>query len=81
MTFEEQLTKENLKESRNHTPTHLHGTLLRTLPKISGQDSFKGEGCNTPSVTMAMAPLCTNDCHHMWKELKEKSIKILETMY
>jgi hypothetical protein len=55
--------------------------LLRTLPKISGRDSFKGEGCNTPSVTMAMAHLCTNDCDHMWKKLKEKRIRTLETMY
>jgi hypothetical protein len=28
-----------------------------------------------------MAHLCTNDCDHMWKKLKEKSIRILETMY
>jgi hypothetical protein len=55
--------------------------LQRTLPKISGQDSFKGEDCNTPGVTMAMAHLCTNDCDHMWKKLEKKSIKTLETMY
>jgi hypothetical protein len=30
--------------------------------------------CNTPGVTMAMAPLCTNDCDHMWKKLEKKSI-------
>jgi hypothetical protein len=22
-----------------------------------------------------MAPLCTNDCDHMWKKLEKKSIK------
>jgi hypothetical protein len=37
--------------------------------------------CNTPSVTMAMAHLCTNDCDHMWKKLEEKSIKTLDTMF
>jgi hypothetical protein len=37
--------------------------------------------CNTPSVTMAMAHLCTNDCDHMWKKHKEKIIRTLETMY
>ena len=36
--------------------------------------------CNTPSVTMAMAHLYNNDCDHMWKKLKEKSIRTLETM-
>jgi hypothetical protein len=46
---------------------------------LSGQSV--GGRCNTPSVTMAMAHLCTNDCDHMWKKLKEKSIRILETMY
>jgi hypothetical protein len=42
---------------------------------------FKGLDCNTPSVTMAMTHLCTDDCDHMWKKLKEKSIRTLETMY
>jgi hypothetical protein len=51
--------------------------------KILNFDATKliGRYCNTPSVTMAMAHLCTNDCDHMWKKLKEKSIRILETMY
>jgi hypothetical protein len=31
--------------------------------------------CNTPGVTMAMTPLCTNDCDHMWNKLEKKSIK------
>jgi hypothetical protein len=30
---------------------------------------------------MAMAHICTNDCDHMWKKLKEKNIITLETMY
>jgi hypothetical protein len=30
---------------------------------------------------MAMAHLCTNDCDHMWKKLKEKSIRTLEAMF
>jgi hypothetical protein len=34
-----------------------------------------GVVCNTPGVTMAMAPLCTNDCDHMWKKLEKKSKK------
>jgi hypothetical protein len=81
MTFEEQLTRETwIKEEATHQHTFM-ATLQRTLPKISGRDSFKGEGCNTPSVTMAMAPLCTNDCDHMWKKLEEKSIKPWGTMY
>jgi hypothetical protein len=43
--------------------------------------SAMGLYCNTPSVTMAMAHLCTNDCDHMWKKLKEKSIRTLEAMF
>jgi hypothetical protein len=50
-------------------------------PSEAGPSSAEGGNCNTPSVTMAMAHLCTNDCDHMWKKLKEKSIRILETMY
>jgi hypothetical protein len=37
--------------------------------------------CNTPGVTMARAHLCTNDCDHMWKKLKEKSIRTLEARF
>jgi hypothetical protein len=52
------------------------------VPKLrESGGAVRRAACNTPSVTMAMAPLCTNDCHHMWKKLKEKSIRILETMY
>jgi hypothetical protein len=82
MTFEEQLTRETWIKGRvahQHTFT---ATLQRTLPeKISGRDSFKGEDCNTPGVTMARAHLCTNDCDHMWKKLKEKSIRTLEARF
>jgi hypothetical protein len=31
--------------------------------------TFTPSNCNTPGVTMAMAPSCTNDCDHMWKKL------------
>jgi hypothetical protein len=48
---------------------------------MQAQASPKRDDCNTPSVTMAMTPLCTNDCDHMWKKLEKKSIKTLETMF
>jgi hypothetical protein len=44
MTFEEQLTRETWIKERT---THQHAfmaPLERTLPKISGRDSFKGGG-------------------------------------
>jgi hypothetical protein len=51
MTFEEQLTRGTwIKEGTTHQHTFM-APLQRALPKISGQDSFKGEGCNTPGVT------------------------------
>jgi hypothetical protein len=51
MTFEEQLTRETwIKEGATNLHTFI-APLQRTLPKISGRDSFKGEGCNTPGVT------------------------------
>jgi hypothetical protein len=47
---------------------------------LHGLTTFCGF-CNTPGVTMARAHLCTNDCDHMWKKLKEKSIRTLETRF
>ena len=50
MPFEEQLTRETrTMEGATHQHTFM-APLQRTLPKISGRDSFK-EGCNTPGVT------------------------------
>jgi hypothetical protein len=44
MTFEEQLTRETwIKEETTHPHTFM-ALLQRTLPKISGRDSFKGRG-------------------------------------
>jgi hypothetical protein len=44
MTFEEQLTRETwIKEEATHQHTFM-APLQRTLPKISGRDSFKGGG-------------------------------------
>jgi hypothetical protein len=48
---------------------------------LEGKGAQRARRCNTPGVTMAMAHLCTNDCDHMWKKLKEKSIKTLDTMF
>jgi hypothetical protein len=76
MTFEEQLTRVIwIKEGTTHQHAFM-APLQRTLPKKSRDEiPLRGEGCNTPGVTMAMAHLCTNDCDHMWKKLEEKSIK------
>jgi hypothetical protein len=30
---------------------------------------------------MARAPLCTNDYDHMWKKLKEQSVRALEARF
>jgi hypothetical protein len=63
MTFEEQLTRETwLKENATHQRTFLVPP-KGSLPKISGRDSFKGEGCNTPGVTKALLVPLT--CYHM----------------
>jgi hypothetical protein len=44
MTFEEQLTRETwIKEGTTHQHTFM-APLQKTLPKILGQDSFKGGG-------------------------------------
>jgi hypothetical protein len=44
MTFEEQLTRETwTKEEATYQHTFI-ALLQRTLPKISGRDSFKGGG-------------------------------------
>jgi hypothetical protein len=44
MTFEEQLTRETwIKEETTHQHTFMP-PLQRTLPQISGRDSFKGGG-------------------------------------
>jgi hypothetical protein len=37
--------------------------------------------CNTTGVTMARAHLCTNDYDHMWKKLKEQSVRALEARF
>jgi hypothetical protein len=69
---------ESKKEQRTNTPSRhpSRGLYLKSRDEIP----LRGEGCNTTSVTMAMAHLYTNDCDHMWKKLKEKSIRTLETM-
>jgi hypothetical protein len=52
MTFEEQLTRETwIKENATPQHTFLVPPQKNPYPKISGRDSFKGEGCNTPRVT------------------------------
>jgi len=44
MTFEDQLTRETwIKKETTHQHTFM-APLQRTLPKISGRDSFKGGG-------------------------------------
>jgi hypothetical protein len=55
--------------------------LFIDLAAAAGCTGLRELLCNTPSVTMAMAHLCTNDCDHMWKKLKEKSIRTLEAMF
>jgi hypothetical protein len=67
------------KEQYTNTPSRhpSRGLYLKSWDEIP----LRGEGRNTPSVTMAMTHLCTDDCDHMWKKLKEKSIRILESMY
>jgi hypothetical protein len=49
--------------------------------KSPGEEAGIAHICNTPGVTMARAHLCTNDCDHMWKKLKEKSIRTLEARF
>ena len=56
MTFEEQLLRETGVKKKVAPPTPLQAPLQGTLPKISGRDSFKGEGCNTPGVTQGVHP-------------------------
>jgi hypothetical protein len=41
----------------------------------------RGSGCNTPGVTMARAHLGTKGYDHMWKNLRSKSIRALETRF
>jgi hypothetical protein len=81
MTFEEQLTIETwVKERVAHQHTFKHpskGLYLKSRDEIP----LRGEGYNTPGVTMARAHLCSNDYDHMWKKLKEKSIRTLETKF
>jgi hypothetical protein len=81
MTFEEQLTRETwVKERVAHQHTFKHpskGLYLKSRDEIP----LRGEGCNTPGVTMARAHLCSNDCDHMWKKLKGKSIRTLVTKF
>jgi hypothetical protein len=70
---------ESKKEQHTNTPSW-HSSRGLYL-KSRGEIPLRGEGYNTPSVTMAMGHLYTNDCDHMWKKLKEKSIRTLETMF
>jgi hypothetical protein len=70
---------ESKKEQHTNTPSW-HPSKELYL-KSRDEIPLRGEGCNTPGVTMAIAHLCTNDCDHMWKKLEEKSIKTLETMF
>jgi hypothetical protein len=37
--------------------------------------------CNTPGVTMARAHLGTKGYDHMWKNLRSKSMRALETRF
>jgi hypothetical protein len=39
------------------------------------------EYCNTPGVTMARAHLGTKNYDHMWKNLRSKGIRALETRF
>jgi hypothetical protein len=40
---------------------------------------IKEKACNTLGVTMARAHLGTKDYDHMWKNLRSKGIRALET--
>jgi hypothetical protein len=52
MSFEEQLTRETwIKENATPQHTFLVPPLKNPTKKISGRDSLRGEGCNTPGVT------------------------------
>jgi hypothetical protein len=53
----------------------MHELLYETKPW--GKEQY----CNTSGVTMARAHLCTNDCDHIWKKLKEKSVRALEARF
>jgi hypothetical protein len=51
--------------------------LVTRLKFVSGLEGC----CNTSGVTMARAHLCTNDYDHMWKKLKEQSVRALEARF
>jgi hypothetical protein len=54
MTFEEHLIRETWLKRSYITQTHLLGTTPKDPTQISGRDSVKGEGCNTPGVPKAL---------------------------
>jgi hypothetical protein len=56
----------SIKKDVAHQHTFKH-PLQGTLPEISGRDSFKGEGCNTPGVTQGVHPgLPFLTYYHLW---------------
>jgi hypothetical protein len=54
--------------------------LVRGLLRWSAP-GLAGRICNTPGVTMARAHLGTKDYDHMWKNLRSKGIRALETRF
>jgi hypothetical protein len=46
-----------------------------------GWNTWPRSSCNTPGVTMARAHLGTTDYDHMWKNLRSKGIRALETRF
>jgi hypothetical protein len=80
MTFEEQLIRATCERKPQHTNTPFLYPLARIPTQISGRDSFKGEGCNTPGVTQGPSSRHTlMTCYHnvfKWR----RSTKTLETM-
>jgi hypothetical protein len=80
MTFEEQL-QEKLEYKERIAPTHLQAPSKGLYLKSRDEIPLRGESCNTPGVTMARAHLGTKDYDHMWKNLRSKGIRALETRF
>jgi hypothetical protein len=51
-------------------------------PEMEGDrapDSYRDCLCNTPGVTLARTHLDTKGYNHMWKNLRDKSMRALES--
>jgi hypothetical protein len=51
------------------------------MAKFAAKFIFLRGECNTPGVTMARAHLGTKGYDHMWKNLRSKSMRALETRF